>query len=237
MIVSLLAVAGAFVLPSAHRPRPPARCRTPVAAADVTDRPDPAILVSARPLSEQQFAFSAISTGVAAGASVATALLAHVDAFTDKAPVLLPLPLGLAFFVAGISHFTLKDLFVRITPPRGTWGFWAAPAPGAELLGLSYEEYHVYWTGVAEVIGGGALALAALGVVPIPQQAPAALCGLLTAAVTPANIFQFTHDRPLRPEIPIDIPYPSGHAARGVIQMVLIAVWWGLATLPSPPAA
>jgi len=36
----------------------------------------------------------------------------------------------------------------------------------------------------------------------------------------------------LEPELPVRLRYPQDHAARGLIQLVLLAVWWDLATLP-----
>ena len=44
--------------------------------------------------------------------------------------------------------------------------------------------------------------------------------------------YQFTHDVSLEPELPVRLRYPQDHAARGLIQLVLLAVWWDLATLP-----
>eukprot|EP00977_Amphora_coffeiformis_P003801 scaffold765_cov160-Amphora_coffeaeformis.AAC.2 len=126
---------------------------------------------------------------------------------------------------AGVAHFAMKDTFTAMVPPKGTWGgLWQVPAPGADKLGLTYEEFHSYWSGICE-IGGGILLI--IGGFNQSPQFPAFLLFLLTAAVTPANIYMATHDAQA-PGLP-PIPYPWGHIGRFAAQSVLLGLFLKLA--------
>ncbi|CAM9799043.1 unnamed protein product [Ectocarpus sp. 13 AM-2016] len=127
--------------------------------------------------------------------------------------------LGLTFSAAGIAHFTLLQEFCNIYPGRGAWGFWYLPGTSS---------FHVKWTGIAELAGGVGLALGGLGVGAELGLERAAAAGLfaLVLAVTPANIYMFSHGAQL-PE-GLEVPV-FGHAVRGFFQCVLLAFFWTLA--------
>lgn len=91
--------------------------------------------------------------------------------------------LGLVFIAAGVSHFTLKRAYCNIVPPYGCWGgLWRVPAPGAEAIGLTYEEFHTYWSGIAEIAGGLLLMASFFGIVDIPVNIPSFLLGMLVSS-------------------------------------------------------
>ncbi len=89
------------------------------------------------------------------------------------------------------------------------------------------------------MVGGLGLCLGALPLPLVPDWlSPASALGLclLTAVVTPANIYMYTHGAPgpLPEEVRAKGPIPwQGHAARGVMQMLLLAALWGIATASS----
>ncbi|KAG7342414.1 hypothetical protein IV203_007507 [Nitzschia inconspicua] len=138
-----------------------------------------------------------------------------------------PLTLGLVFVAAGITHFTVSAEYKNIYPYRGAWGgLWKLPGS---------PDFHVAWTGVAELLGGLGLLVGGLidWLEPVYVSSPnivttaglesdcAAALYLLTWAVTPANIFMFTHGAKLPMEVERDIPV-SFHAVRFVMQVVLL---------------
>ena len=134
------------------------------------------------------------------------------------------LVLGLLYVAAGVGHFAAADAFRAITPPFGTWGLWPVPTAPA---------FHVAWTGQAELVGGatlvagGAAALAGVELeAPAKWLPPVACAGLLllTIAVTPANIYMYTHGATMGAG-PLPLAF---HYGRFAVQCVLLGL---LATL------
>jgi uncharacterized membrane protein len=205
------------------------------ASMEPPPRPDPSILIASKDATTQRLAIGAITVSLVVGTGLVVTFLEWLH------HELLPpgwfelwrdytwgVPMGLIFVAAGVSHFTLQETFVAMVPPPGTWGgLWQIPAPGARVLNLSYAEYHAGWSGVAEICGGAMLVIAAASggtIVPVPI--PALFLFALTAIVTPANIYMATHD--IQPPGLPPVPYPSGHLVRGLLQCVLLAIFWEL---------
>ena len=129
--------------------------------------------------------------------------------------------LRVIYFAAGIAHFKINEDFENIYPQKGTWGFWYIPGSA---------QFHVAWTGIAEIIGGFGLSIGALSNyfgINLPcmgaslSSDSALVLFLLTIAVTPANIYMFTHGARLPvngPEVPL-----GGHLIRGMLHIVLLA--------------
>lgn len=212
---------------------------------------DRATLVSAQDDQTQQLTFLGIFSGVFIGSFAFLNLYNTLEVILPSTIfnpfyTILPCVLSSAFISAGIAHFALEDTFTSFVPPKGSWGgLWQVPSPGAESLGLTYEQYHSFWSGIAEVLVGCWLFAATLRPDLLPtfgaagvgddgsdaliigaSTIPAALMYLLTAAVTPANIYMYTHN-PVVPRIPA-LPYPWGHAGRGLLQCALLAVFYKL---------
>lgn len=204
--------------------------------AMVVERPDPSILLAAQSDTTQKLGILMIVASLGLGTVAIVNLLSVLEAilpdgwYSAWRDYTWPIPFGLIFIAAGVTHFTMKETYTAMVPPKGTWGgLWQVPAP---YLGqifkdtISYEEYHVYWSGLAE-IGGGLLLLASFGFHIVPMIIPAFLLFLLLICVTPANIYMATHDVQA-PGLP-PIPYPVGHIGRGVLQCILLAMFWKLA--------
>lgn len=135
--------------------------------------------------------------------------------------------LGAVYVAAGITHFTIQEEYENIYPTKGAWGIWYVPGD---------KTFHVQWTGYAEILGGLGLLIGGAfdTFAPVYVSSPnlftqagiasdsAACLLLLTVAVTPANIFMYTHGAKLPrdgPEVPI-----AGHVVRGLLQVLLFGL-------------
>ena len=191
---------------------------------------DPNTLISAQDDRTQQLTFIALCGGVFIGSIGFVNLYNILEAILPSAIFdpfynVLPYVLSSAFIAAGIAHFALEDTFTAFVPPKNSWGgLWQVPSPGSDQLGLTYEQYHSFWSGIAEILVGMSLIATTAGIVDgVESTIPAALMFLLTAAVTPANVYMYTHN-PVVPRIPA-LPYPWGHVGRGVLQCALLGVF------------
>jgi len=193
---------------------------------------DPESLVCAKDDTTQQLAFVSILVGVIVGSFGFVSLYDFVETILpvsifEPFYTVLPYVLSSTFIAAGIAHFVLEETFVAFVPPLGTWGgLWQIPAPLSEKLGLTYGQYHSFWSGIAEVVVSSSLIATTAGVIDLGP-IPAYLMYLLTLAVTPANIYMFTHN----PDVPVIPPvtYPYAHGGRGVLQCALMGVFYKLA--------
>jgi uncharacterized membrane protein len=142
-----------------------------------------------------------------------------------------PITLGLVFTLAGITHFTVAKEYENIYPAPASWGIWYLPGS---------KEFHVAWTGVAEILGGIGLFLG--GIIDFSNKNSsgsgstltlftdagitsdcAILLFLLTWAVTPANIYMYTHGAKLPMNVEGDVPI-TFHIVRFIMQIVLLGL-------------
>jgi uncharacterized membrane protein len=206
----------------------------------VVERPDPSILLSSQSDTIQQLGIVGIVSALGIGTYGIIQVLTLLEQilpygwYATWRDYTWPIPFGLIFITAGVAHFTMKETFTAMVPPKNTWGgLWQIPTPFIESISstlktpLSYAEYHVYWSGIAEASGGLLLIISFFFPNIIPVTIPAFLIFLLLICVTPANIYMATHDIQA-PNLP-PIPYPSGHIGRGILQCILLSMFWKLA--------
>lgn len=144
---------------------------------------------------------------------------------------IFPIAFGVIFSAVGVGHFVFVDNFARIVPPKGTWGgLWQLPAPFSEQLGIPYADYQSYASGILEFIGGLWLLAGGLGFTD--PSLPGFFLFFLTIAVSPANLYMFTHDVGPGGSAP-PLSYPWGHLARFVLQCGLLSNFW---IMSHPPA-
>jgi uncharacterized membrane protein len=119
--------------------------------------------------------------------------------------------LGPLFMLAGLSHFSMQEGFVNMMPAQGSWGLWYLPGS---------KKFHVAWTGIVEFLAGLWLTIGAssdllfgislpdafeLGTGSVISDASFVLLALVIA-VTPANIYMFTHGALLPPAMMTPVP-------------------------------
>lgn len=180
--------------------------------------------INMKPVTSQAMIFFGIWAALMAGT---TGLVNGIDFISAQYPDFMnswklswPL-LGPLYTIFGVLHFTLKKDFSNSMPYKGAWGIWYLPFP---------PEFHVIWTGIAEIIGGLWLTVGGLAAVlqyPLPSElGPIESDGalfllLLTIAVTPANIFMYTHGA----KLPIDSPEVRAALPRRIIRIDSISIF------------
>lgn len=134
--------------------------------------------------------------------------------------------LGLTYVLAGAAHFALPEGFDAMVPHENAFGgLWKLPGS---------KRFHVNWTGACEIVGG----LGTLSLVVDPNSSLGKVSAFalfaLTLAVTPANTYMFTNNSPgpLPPDATEEMMVltPPQHFARGLLQVFLLTMLWGVAT-------
>ncbi|KAJ1455974.1 hypothetical protein M885DRAFT_564725 [Pelagophyceae sp. CCMP2097] len=213
VLLALLARGAAFSAPAARGPQRTKALRVAPSGID------------ALPLAQQAAVFFGTFAGLGGATAVSTAALeSAAQKFQAVRTWKKTLPLlGAVYVAAGFAHFGVQDAFTSIYPPQGTWGLWYLPGSA---------EFHVAWTGVAEGAGGAALLVggAARLVDGAPKQlkdlAPIGAAALLalTFAVTPANIYMYTHGAIMVGAGPPGALDVSFHYVRFAAQVVLLSI-------------
>ena len=175
--------------------------------------------------------------------------------FMSNAPFIL----GPMFAAAGVSHFTLHQMFCGFYPAQARFGWLMHPILAhypprssvnhpATLQGSwgglwrlpGSPSFHVNWTGVAEIVGGFGLVIGVLHPDWAPQwlgsASAAGLCAI-TYAVTPSNFYMWSHNSPGPLTVeqldasfgPGGVTPQSVHLIRGLLQVFLVSTFYGLA--------
>ena len=178
-------------------------------------------------------AFAGLSAGAVTSAAVYNAAKkAAPSVWWERWETWSAFTLGVTFVLAGRSHFTVPEAFKSIYPPQGTWGFWYLPGS---------SDFHVAWTGVAELLGGSGLLLGCLLSIAGQPRGPTLLSWaarsvlLLVLTVSPANIYMFTHGA-IMPGI-VEGELPVGwHAGRFIAQVIVLSVLLTISEAPTGAA-
>eukprot|EP00190_Bangiopsis_sp_CCMP1999_P003508 CAMPEP_0198734796 /NCGR_PEP_ID=MMETSP1475-20131203/55320_1 /TAXON_ID= ORGANISM="Unidentified sp., Strain CCMP1999" /NCGR_SAMPLE_ID=MMETSP1475 /ASSEMBLY_ACC=CAM_ASM_001111 /LENGTH=183 /DNA_ID=CAMNT_0044498343 /DNA_START=263 /DNA_END=814 /DNA_ORIENTATION=+ len=156
--------------------------------------------------------------GIAIGTIVETVVLAKLLASWQPSTSAM----ASLYLIAGAAHFFAEGIFTGIYPKEGAWGLWYLPGS---------PRFHVYWTGLAEMLGGAGI-LVGKYLPEYSQVGHAAALGLLllNVVVFPANIYMFTHNA--KPQVagkepPADVPVLF-HVLRLPLQPLLIVSCWNL---------
>ena len=137
------------------------------------------------------------------------------------------------YVAAGIGHFISSQEFCDIYPPIGTWGIWYLPGSA---------EFHVAWTGIVEMVGGGGLLFGVVGSfimmgynndiaegeedddwsLKLIQPISAGTLFVLTVLVTPANIYMYTHGATMGDNMgELDVSF---HYVRFAVQVLFLSL-------------
>jgi uncharacterized membrane protein len=187
-------------------------------------------LIASQPAVTQRLAVAACFAALAVGTLACVELWfgpaqapLGTEYFLTICETIFPIVFGLIFAMVAIGHFVFVENFARIVPPQGTWGgLWQLPAPFADRLGIPYADYQSYLSGLFEF--GGGLWLLAGGLGYTDPSPPAFFLFLLTIAVTPANIYMYTHDA--SPGGIVPKLTTAGHVARFGLQCGLLSNFW-----------
>jgi len=142
MMIGLLAIAATTTAwtPAFHhrvsstgiqRSTMPLTLRTALPTPPEVERPSPDVLVSSLSDDKQKLAVALIAVSLLGGTVEFVNLLDGLrslnEGFFDFWALSWPVGIGAIFTAAGVTHFTNKNDYTPIVPPKGTWGFFDLP--------------------------------------------------------------------------------------------------------------